>query len=37
VNGGSPGLYDWSIVLFAVQLVVVFVAAVWSTWMVLWR
>jgi hypothetical protein len=37
LNGGLPSLYGWSIALFAVQLVAVFCAAVWSTWMVLWR
>ncbi|HKW72907.1 MAG TPA: hypothetical protein VJQ08_08780 [Candidatus Dormibacteraeota bacterium] len=37
INGGIPALYDWAIVLFAVQLVVVFVSAVWTARMVLWR
>lgn len=37
INGGLPSLYGWSIGLFAAQLVAVFGAAVWSTWMVLWR
>lgn len=37
VNGGSTGLYDASVALFAIQLVAVFGAALWSTRMVLWR
>ena len=37
INGGSPGLYDWAVGLFAIQLVAVFVSAVWTTRMVLWR
>lgn len=37
INGGSTGLYDAAIALFAVQLVTVFSGAVWATRMVLWR
>ncbi len=37
INGGSVGLYDLTIALFAVQLVGVFLAALWSVRMVLWR
>lgn len=37
MNGGSTGLYDWAIGLFAVQLVAVFASAAWTTRMVLWR
>ena len=37
INGGPSGLYDWSIALFALQLIAVFAAAVWSTRMVLWQ
>ena len=37
INGGSTGLYDATIVLFAVQLASVFLAALWTTRMVLWR
>jgi uncharacterized membrane protein len=37
INGGSVGLYDVAIALFALQLVAVFVSALWSTRMVLWR
>jgi hypothetical protein len=37
INGGSLGLYDTSIALFAIELVAVFGAALWSTRMVLWR
>jgi hypothetical protein len=37
INGGSVGLYDTTIVLFAVQLVAVFGSALWTTRMVLWR
>jgi len=37
INGGAVALYDWCIALFAIQLVVVFSAAVWSTRVVLWR
>ena len=37
INGGSTGVYDATIVLFAVQLVVVFGSALWTTRMVLWR
>jgi len=36
INGGNVGLYDLTIVLFAVQLVAVFGSAVWTTRMVLW-
>jgi hypothetical protein len=37
INGGPAGLYDWSIALFALQLIAVFAAAAWSTRMVLWQ
>ncbi|HSS62189.1 MAG TPA: hypothetical protein VLK30_12125 [Candidatus Limnocylindrales bacterium] len=37
INGGGVGLYDLTIVLFALQLVAVFSAALWTTRMVLWR
>ncbi|TMD13831.1 MAG: hypothetical protein E6I27_15095 [Chloroflexi bacterium] len=37
INGGPAGLYEWSIALFALQLVAVFAAAAWATRMVLWR
>jgi hypothetical protein len=37
INGGWPGLYGWTIGLFAVQLVAVFASAAWATRMVLWR
>jgi hypothetical protein len=37
INGGSPGLYGWTIGLFAVELVAVFASAAWATRMVLWR
>jgi hypothetical protein len=37
INGGSAGLYGWSIGLFAIQLVAVFASAGWTTRMVLWR
>ncbi len=37
INGGLPGLYGWTIGLFAVQLVAVFASAAWATRMVLWR
>ena len=37
VNGGTTPLYDWTVVLFAVQLVAVFGSALWTTRMVLWR
>jgi hypothetical protein len=37
INGGTTGLYDTTIVLFAIQLVAVFGAALWTTRMVLWR
>ena len=36
-GGGSTGLYDTSIALFALELVVVFGGALWATRMVLWR
>ena len=35
--GGPSALYGWTIGLFAVQLAVVFVAAGWTTRMVLWQ
>ena len=34
--GGPSGLYGWAIGLFVLQLVTVFVAAGWTTRMVLW-
>jgi len=37
ITGGQSALYGWSIALFAVLLAVVFLAAAWSTRMVLWR
>lgn len=37
INGGSAGLYDSTIALFAIQLAAVFLSALWSTRMVLWR
>jgi hypothetical protein len=37
INGGPAGLYDWTIALFALQLVTVFGAAAWATRMVLWH
>lgn len=37
INGGSTGLYDSAIALFAIQLAAVFLSALWSTRMVLWR
>jgi hypothetical protein len=37
INGGSVGLYDWAIGLFALELVAVFGSALWTTRMVLWR
>ena len=37
INGGSTGVYDATIVLFAIQLVAVFGSALWTTRMVLWR
>jgi hypothetical protein len=37
INGGSTGLYDTTIALFAIQLVVVFGGALWTARMVLWR
>lgn len=36
-NGGTPGLYGWTIALFALQLVAVFAAAAWATRMVLYQ
>ena len=35
--GGPSGLYGWAIGLFALQLVTVFLAAGWTTRMVLWQ
>jgi hypothetical protein len=35
--GGPSPLYGWTVVLFLLQLVLVFLAAGWSTRMVLWR
>ena len=35
--GGPSGLYGWAIGLFVLQLVAVFLAAGWTTRMVLWR
>jgi len=35
--GGSGALYGWAIGLFVLQLVAVFVAAGWTTRMVLWQ
>lgn len=37
INGGSPGLYGWTIGLFALQLVAVFGSAAWAARMVLWQ
>ena len=37
INGGSVGLYDVTIAVFALELVVVFGGAAWATRMVLWR
>jgi uncharacterized membrane protein len=37
INGGLPGLYGWTIGLFALQLVAVFASAAWATRMALWR
>jgi hypothetical protein len=37
INGGSGGLYGWTIGLFALQLVAVFASAGWATRMVLWQ
>jgi hypothetical protein len=37
INGGSIGLYDLAIALFALELIAVFGTALWSTRMVLWR
>ena len=37
INGGQDTLYGWSIALFAILLAVTFIAAAWSTRMVLWR
>ena len=37
LNGGSPGLYGWTIGLFALQLIAVFGSAAWATRMVLWQ
>ena len=37
INGGSVGLYGWSIGFFAVLLVGVFASAAWTTRMVLWQ
>ena len=35
--GGPSGLYGWAIGLFVLQLVAVFLAAGWTTRMVLWQ
>jgi hypothetical protein len=35
--GGPAAIYGWTVVLFLLQLVLVFLAAAWSTRMVLWR
>jgi hypothetical protein len=35
--GGPSGLYGWAVGLFALQLVTVFLAAGWTTRMVLWQ
>lgn len=37
INGGSTALYDVAIVLFGLQLIALFLSAIWSTRMVLWR
>ena len=37
INGGSLGLYDLTIAIFALELVTVFASAVWAVRMVLWR
>jgi uncharacterized membrane protein len=37
INGGNTTLYDYTVVLFVIQLVAVFSSALWSTRMVLWR
>lgn len=37
INGGQPDLYGWVIGLFALQLVAVFAAAVWTTRAMLYR
>jgi len=37
INGGSLGLYEWAIGLFALQLIAVFSSALWTTRMVLWQ
>lgn len=37
VAGGPPGSYGLTIVLFVVQLLLVFAASAWTTRMVLWR
>jgi hypothetical protein len=37
INGGNVTLYDYTIVLFAIELVAVFGSALWTTRMVLWR
>jgi uncharacterized membrane protein len=37
INGGNVTLYDYTIVLFGIQLVAVFGSALWATRMVLWR
>lgn len=36
-SGGPPGLYGWTIGLFAIQLVAIFAATGWATRMVLWQ
>jgi len=37
INGGSLGLYDATIALFAIELIAVFGSALWSTRLVLWH
>lgn len=37
INGGTIGLYDATIAVFALELVAVFGGALWATRMVLWR
>ncbi len=37
INGGTIILYDVTIILFAVELAVVFSSALWTTRMLLWR
>lgn len=37
INGGSLGLYQWAIGLFALLLIAVFGSAAWATRMVLWH